>query len=205
MEENAKGSLMTIQLEAEELRLAERVAGRIASKWALVEQDDLTSHLYMWLVQNINAVQRWRTEEAGTGKLYVSLRREAAKYSAREQAARVGRPIQVGNFYTPELLDRALPFIFEDVPQTSVMENPVSGEPARVGNEFDQAVTIIADIRGHFYGLNRELKQVLEWRYRDGLTFEEIGELRGITKDGAKKQVERAVSRLADALAGERL
>lgn len=188
-----------------ELKLAERVAQRIGSKWSLVEIDDLTGHLYLWLVQNTKSVERWRAEESGEGKLYVSLRREAAKYSAREQAARVGRPIQVGNFYTPDLLDRALPYIFEDIPQTTVAENPVSGEPARVGTEFDDALTILADIKGHFYGLNRELKQVLEWRYRDGLTFEEIGELRGITKDGAKKQVERAVSRLADALAGERL
>lgn len=188
-----------------ELKLAERVAYRIGSKWSLVETDDLTSHLYLWLVQNTKAVERWRDEDSGEGKLYVSLRREAAKYSAREQAARVGRPIQAGNFYTPDLLDRALPYIFEDIPQTTVLENPVTGEASRVGTTFDDALTLLADIRGHFYGLNRELKQVLEWRYRDGLTFEEIGELRGITKDGAKKQVERAVSRLADALAGERL
>lgn len=196
---------MTIHLEPNELRLAEKVAGRIGSRWSAVEVDDLTSHLYLWLVTNVKAVERWRDEQSGEVKLYVSLRREAAKYSAREQAAKVGRPIGVGNFYTADLLDRALPFIFEDVPQTSVMENPVDGSVGAVPGEFDTAVTLLADIKGAFYGLNREVRQVLEWRYRDGLNFEEIGDLRNITKDGARKQVERAVSRLVDSLSGERL
>lgn len=196
---------MSIHLEPAELKTAERVAARIGSRWSAVEVDDLTSHLYLWLVTNLKAVQRWRGESEGEGKLYVSLRREAAKYAAREQAARVGRPIQAGNFYTPELLDRALPFVFEDTPQTTVTVNPATGQASPVPAESDLAVAIMADIRGAFYGLNREIRQVLEWRYRDGLNFEEIGELKRITKDGARKQVERAVSRLADALAGERL
>lgn len=195
---------MTIHLEISELRLAQRVAQRIGSKWSMVEVDDLTSHLHLWLVTNLKAVERWRTEDS-EGKLYVALRREAAKFCAKEQAARVGRPIQTGNFYTNDLLDRALPFIFEDTPQTSVTENPITGQSQPVPSEFDTAVALMADIRGAFYGLNREIRQILEWRYRDGLTLEEIGELRSITKDGAKKQIDRALNRLVDALAGEKL
>lgn len=194
---------MTIHLDPTELRQAERVAQRIGSKWTMVEVDDLTSHLYLWLVQNIKAVERWRVEDS-EGKLYVALRREAAKFCAKEQASRVGQPIQAVNFYSADMLDRALPFIFEDTPQTTVNENPVTGQAQSVPSEFDNAVAILADIRGAFYGLNREIRQVLEWRYKDGLTFEEIGELRGITKDGAKKQVDRALARLTDSLAGER-
>lgn len=196
---------MSIHLEPAELKLAERVAARIGSRWSAVEIDDLTGHLYLWLVQNVHAVERWRAQENGQGALYVSLRREAAKYSAKEQAARVGRPIAEGNFYTREIITRALPFVFEETPQTTVAVNPVTGAAATVPSESDLAITILADIRGAFYGLNGEMRTVLAWRFRDGLTFEEIGELRNITKDGAFKQVERAIGRLVDALAGERL
>lgn len=192
-----------MSIQPSELRLAERVAARIGSKWSAVEIDDLTSHLYLWLIENLRSVERWRAEENGEGKLYVSLRREAAKYSAKEQAARVGRPIAEGNFYNSKLIARALPFIFEDTPQTLVNVNPLTGEVESMPAEFDVAIAVLADIRGAFYGLNSDIRTVLEWRFRDGLTFEEIGELRTITKDGAKKQVERAVSRLVDALAGE--
>lgn len=188
-----------------EIGVADRVANRIGSRWSAVDTDDLRSHLYLWLVQNRVTLERWRSENLGEGKLYVSLRREAARFCARETAARVGRPISAGNFYTADLVARALPYVFEDTPQTTVPVNPVTGEPAPVSSEFDTAVALLADVRGAFYGLNRDLQETLGWRFRDGLTFEEIGELRGVTKDGAKKAVDRAVQRLADSLAGERL
>lgn len=194
-----------MRIDSHELKLAERVAARIGGKWSAVEIDDLTGHLYLWLCSNEKALARWRSEEDGEGKLYVSLRREAAKYSAREQAARVGRPIDAGNFYTAEIVTRALPFMFEDVPQTTVYENPVTGQVHVNTHEFDLALSIMADIRGAFHGLNKDVKQVLAWRFRDGLTLEEIGELKAISKVAAGKQVDRAISRLVDALAGERL
>lgn len=194
---------MTIHLEPGELKVAERVALRVGSKWSAVETDDLTSHLYLWLVTNTRALERWRAEGEGEGKLYVALRREAAKYAAKEQAARVGRPIDAGNFYNVGLVGRALPFIFEESPQTVVAENPVTGQAFEPAGDSGLALTILTDIRSAFYGLNREIRQVLEWRYRDGLTYEEIGELKSLTKQGAKKQVDRGVSRLVDALGGD--
>lgn len=190
-------------LTAKEITVAERVSKRIGPKWSLVEDEDLTSHLYLWLVTNMATVERWRAEESGEGKLYVSLRREAAKFCAKEQAARVGRPLNDGNFYDQGKVSRALPYIFEQAPETVVVENPVTGEASHSVGEYGLAQTIIADIRGAFYGLNPEVRRVLEWRFRDGLTFDEIGELRNLSKMGAKKQVDRAVSRLVDALAGE--
>jgi DNA-directed RNA polymerase specialized sigma24 family protein len=195
---------MTLHLEPEELKLAEKIAARIGSKWSAVDIDDLTGHLYLWLLTNIKSVQRWR-EEVGDGKLYVSLRREAAKYCAKEQAAAVGRPITEGNFYNVDLLDRALPYIFEDVPQTIATVNPVTGRPEGSSSEPGLALTILTDIRTAYYGLNKEIQEVLAWRYRDGLTLEEIGELKDLTKAGAGKSVERALSRLSDSLAGEPL
>lgn len=190
-------------LTPKELGVAERVAKRIGQKWTLVEEDDLTSHLYLWLLNNEASVTRWRSEVAGEGKLYVSLRREAAKFCAKEQAARVGRPLNEGNFYDSGKVSRALPFIFEESPETVVLENPVTGQTNHSVGEYGLGQTILADIRGAFYGLNPDVRRVLEWRYRDGLTFEEIGELREITPQGAKKQVDRGVSRLVDALSGE--
>lgn len=192
-------------LTPDELTTAQNVAARIGSKWSAVEVDDVTSELYLWLVMNLRTVERWRMDEHGKAKLYVTLRREAAKYCAKEQAVRVGQPLTVGNFYTVDFLHRALPYVFEDTPQSTVQVNPRTGQSDATSGEFDTAVAIMADIRGAYYGLHQDLQLVLAYRYRDGLTYEEIGELRGITKDGAKKFVDRAVSRLSDALAGERL
>jgi len=201
---NNYGNEISLNIEPAELKLAEKVAARIGAKWSAVDIDDVISHLYLWLFTNIKLVERWRAEE-GNGKLYVSLRSEAAKYCASEQAAAVGRPISEGNFYTPAILDRALPYIFEDIPQPTVKVNPVTGKPDPIHGETNLALTLLVDIKGAFYGLHRRLQEELEWRYRDGLTLEEIGELRGLTKDGAKKRIDKAIQRLADKLAGDPL
>lgn len=192
-------------IEPRELTLAGKIAQRIGSRWSAVEVDDLTSHLYLWLLEHSNQLAKWRAQEGGEGKLYVSLRREAAKYCAKQQAAAVGRPIAADNFYTLELLTRALPYLFEQTPETTAEINPRTGQALYVNSESNTALAIMADIRGAYYGLNAEVRQVLEWRFQDGLTYEEIGELRNMTKDGAKKSVDRAISRLSDALSGERL
>ena len=80
-------------ITAAEIKLAEKVAWRVGSKWQAVEIDDLQSHLYLFMAENVKHLVRWRDEPGDNGKLYVALRREAARYCAKEQAARVGRPI----------------------------------------------------------------------------------------------------------------
>lgn len=198
---------MSTTINNAEMRVAERVGRRAASRWTAVDPDDVTSQLYLWIVENPLPVQRWREEPGGEAKLFVTLRREAAKFCAREQQVQVGRPIRQDNFYNVEMLSRALPFVFEDSPQTTAAENPVTGQTSASGTpeDYGNAVAILADIRGALYGLNREIREVLELRFRDGLTLEEIGELAGMSKVGAKKRVDRALDRLCDVLSGERL
>lgn len=198
---------MTARINAAEMNVAERVGKRIAGRWSSVDADDVISHLYLWILENTASVIRWRSEEGGEGKLYVSLRREAAKFCASEEAVAVGRPLYADNFYNPEMLERALPFVFEDTPQTTVLENPVTGavESRWSPDASNNAVAIMADIRGALYGLNFEIRETLELRFRDGLTFEELGELSGISKVGAKKRVDRAIERLSQSLSGQRI
>lgn len=186
----------------DEIALARKVAWRAAAKWRGVDADDVTSHLFLWMCENTRYLREWRQDD-GNGRLYVSLRREAAKFCAAEQANRVNRPIDEDNFYTPEVVARALPFVFEGVPQNLATVNPTTGEAVGRVEATSRAQVIILDIGQAYNGLPAELREVLAWRFCDGLTFEEIGELRSLTKDGAKKQVDRAVRRLCDVLVGQ--
>lgn len=196
---------MPIEPNADELRLARTIAFKIGSRWSQVEVEDVQSHLYLWLCEHIGTVTNWRTAERGSGKLYVSLKREALKYCTRETAAKVGQPITRDNFYNEAMLERALPFIFEAWPETTVRQNPVTGQTIDRPFDFGNALAIMADISGAFYGLPKEIQHVLELRFRDGLTLEEIGDLREIGKEGARKLVQRCIKRLCDSLAGERI
>lgn len=195
---------MTVELRPEELKTAEKLAWRIGSRWSAVEVEDLQSHLYLWLIEHYTVVERYRAEQRGAGKLFVALRREALKFCTRETAARIGQPLDRGNFYNEEMLDRALPFIFEAWPETTVRQHPTTGAALDKPVQFGNALAIMADISGAFYGLPKDVIEVLEWRYRDGLTFDEIGDLRGITKEGARNLVTRCMKRLVDKLAGDK-
>lgn len=195
---------MAAAVTPEELEIVEKVAHRIGSKWRAVEIDDLTSHLYLWVFENLETLDRWRKDGEVSGRLYVALRNEASKYAAKEQAIRNGQPLNANNFYTTALLDRTLPYLFEDTPQTTVKVNPRNGAPAQsVGTEFDTALAILADIRGGFYGLRKDDREILEYRYRDGLTFEEIGEIYAVSNVTASNRVNRALERLSHRLAGD--
>lgn len=194
-------------LTADEMNLAARVARRVSRHWRGVEEDDILSTLYLWLVENMPVVHKYRSEPGGAGKLYVALRREGNKFAAAEQKVRVGRGLRDDNFYTAEKVSLILPFLFEDVPQTVAFENPVTGAAvaSSLPEDHNVAAAILADVSGAFYGLPKETQEVLFWRYREGLTLQEISDLAGITPMGAKKRVDRAVQRIVDALAGDRL
>ena len=191
---------MSLELTKAEMEAAKNTAWRIGSKWSAVENEDLESHLVLWMLKHIEKLGKWRAEPKGKGALYVSLKREALRYCTRETAARNGVPIDRPHFYNVAMLERAMPFVFEAWPETMVAQDPNNGRS--LGRPFSSgdALAIMADISGAFYGLPREMIEVLELRFRDGLTFKEISEIKGVTQEGARYMVDRALKRLSDTL-----
>lgn len=179
-----------------ELSLARKVAYKTASKWSMVDVEDLASELILWLFEHEETVERYRAEEFGEPKLFVALRRRASKYCVREQEARTGSPLFDADPYTVEQVERALPFIWEDIPQT------VLPEFSSVPHSHGLALAIITDLRGAFQDMPEQVRETLTLRFRDGLTFTEMGRLTGISGEAAKKRVTRAVRRVRDRLSG---
>ena len=185
-----------------ELTVASKIGRKMATKWSAVESDDLVSHLTLWLCENYATVERYRTEEGGDAKLFVSLRREAGRFCAKEQAQRTGAPLDHDAQYSVDQIERILPFVFEDLPSQSVSENPHSGAPLSKPDheQFETAIAMALDVRSAYHDLPAEIRSVLVMRYRDGMSYEEIGSLTGMTDRGAQKRVLRAVTRLRDSL-----
>jgi RNA polymerase sigma factor (sigma-70 family) len=183
----------------QELVLAKKVAYKTAQKWNRIEGEDLASELTLWLFENAEQVERYRDEDGGEGKLFVALRREASKYCARETRERTGQPLDYHSEYTLLQVERALPFVFEDMPSQAVHVNPYTGEAlSPVGDGTAQAV--MADMKGAYADLPREVQLVLALRFRDGLTEAQIGELTGMSQQAAHKRIKRAVARMRDGL-----
>lgn len=187
-------------IDEKELTIARKVAAKVGSRWSAVEVEDLTSELILWLYTHAETVRRYRGEEGGHAKLFIALRRVAGRYCVKEQEARAGGPLEVDAPYTVEQIERALPYIFEDVPVTVVPE--AYGRPVgRIPSDFGQAHAVLIDIRTGYDELPPEHKTVLALRYRDGLTYADIGALTGVTDVGAKRRVTRALQRVQSYLA----
>jgi hypothetical protein len=185
----------------EEFDLARRVAFRVAGKWPMVEMDDAQSELYLWLVEHSSDVIRYRTEPGGEAKLFVALRRECGKYCAKETQARTGTPLDASLSYSKQQIERVLPFVFEDLPQQSVITHPVTGAAVHAqSGTSGEALAIVLDVRTAFLDLPAEVRLVLSMRFRDELTFKEIGTLTGLSDAGAKKRVDRGVARIQSVL-----
>lgn len=182
-----------------ELQLATKIAWRVGSRWSNIEEEDLASHLTLWLFQNQHHLERWREADVGKGRLYVSLKREAAKYCAKETAAKIGQPTDAGRFYSVERVRQILPFIFEDTYLDAVAVNPQTGQA--IGQPATgQAQVILMDVRSAYYDLPVKTRELIALRFRDGLAHEEIAELRGLTIEATKTAIHRALKKISDTL-----
>jgi RNA polymerase sigma factor (sigma-70 family) len=194
-----KGVIVEILTDAE-MEMARRIGRKVASKWSAAEQDDVTSELYLWLVEHKDVVTRYRDDPYGEQKLFVALRRRASKYAYREQVVRAGgRLAEDDSPYTLEQIERALPYIFEDIPQTVAYEHPETGASNYRG-EPNRALDLILDLRMAVADLPEPVRETIVLRFRDGLTNKQIGDLTGVSQEAARKRVHSSVRRVKESL-----
>lgn len=185
-----------------ELDIARAVGYMVAQNWQPVETEDVQSSLVLWLFEHEKVVERYRGSEDGEKKLVFSLRREAIRYCYKEKNARTGGTVGAELSYNLAQLQRALPFIFEEVPQTVALQFD-SGRSTYSGSH-GSAVDVLVDIRSAFKTLPARMSEILTLRYRDGLSYLQIGQLIGLSDRGAKNRVTKAVRTLHETLAGQR-
>lgn len=192
-----------MHVEPSELELAERIARKVAAKWSAVEVEDLTSQLYLWLLERESTLQRYRKEPGGEGKLYVSLYRAATKYCVAEQEQANGAPLDADS-YKIEVIVNALPYIFDqgNWAQTTVAVHPHSGSALSRSNDSNTLVEVLTDIKRCFSKLSKDQQDILAMRYRDDLHLSEIADILGITKMTARNRIARAVKSLQIKLNG---
>jgi len=184
-----------MNLTTDEFRIIRAIARYFSNRWKKIELDDLNSELMLWAYQHYKIIDEWRTDPKGEGKLYVTLKREAAKYCARETQKHSIRPIESDNYYTMNQLINIIPYLWEIIPE--------SDSHARLPQDTNVAITLVTDVRSAFYSLSKEDRSLLEIRYRLELSQSEIGELLGLSDRGAEKRIKRALERLHDNLGGE--
>jgi RNA polymerase sigma factor (sigma-70 family) len=172
-----------------ELDTCEKVGKYYASRWKLVEKEDLISHLYLWCAErDATTLQRWRDEGSLGPKLYTSLKREAAHYCEKETSIKVGRNLHQNNRYTLDIIKNTLPFVF----YSPDVEDPINSK----------ALLIIEDISSALYGCSNDDIEIITFRYREEYSHLEIANYYSITEDSASQRLHRALERLLTRLSG---
>lgn len=197
-----------IIVNPEEMKIAKQLARKFSSRWSAVEQDDVQGHLHLWMCEHQTALERWREEEGGLGKLNVALSREASKYCSAQQTESNGGELEYDLQYTAKQIEGALPFLWEfneygmqqSVPEHPSLGSIITDTQPLSGQTFNTAITIMADISSGYFQLPKEDQKILALRYRDGLTFGKLGKHYNISEDAARKRVVRAIDRLSGKL-----
>ena len=193
------------RISMEDVDLAKRVARRVAQRWSLVELDDLTSELTVWLYENNEVVSRYRKEPEGEGKLFVALRRFATKYCAAEQATRQGAPLDYSAKYSIQGIERALKVLFDEFPTSfGSIVHPHTGHALEQWDpEIETARAVLMDTRAAFERLVDAEQVLVIARFQLDMTYRELAEMDGSTPTGVRKKLRRALRHMQQFMEGE--
>lgn len=196
-----------INFTERELSIRDSIASTMSRKWKMYQdKDDMIGELSLWLCENYDKVERYRTEEHGEAKLYTALNRVAAKYAAKETKIKSGGSMEALEYTLPEV-KRILPYIWDEIPQTTIYTNPLyENSIIRKVNysseNSNQLLHIITDIRIAFYSISKEHQKMLELKYRNGYSNVELAKLFDSTEDAIRNKYNRIITNMIKKLNG---
>lgn len=196
-----------VDLLPSEIQLAQTIAKKATSLWKSIENEDATSHLYLWLTKNHRNVLRYREEEFGLAKLTLSLKRECNDYCVKETKIKNGGHLEDHFAYSKEQIRRSLPYIWEldSWSQTTVYEKEGKASTGINNQIFDNALAMLSDISSAYSLLDNLDKEILALKYNSGYTAKEIAQKLNVGEKIAQKRINTAVGRLYITLNSEEL
>lgn len=187
-----------------ELSTARSVARKAASKWSLVEAEDLESALVLWLFENQKTVARYQSDPEGPIKLLVALRRRATQICAKEQSERSGTPLDFNARYSLQQIERALITMFNAPSSSGNRVHPSTGQMLDTHDSFVEDVrALVMDVGKAFQELEDNEQRLLLLKYKMNYTYRDMALVDGISAPGARKRVRRYIRKIQRMLNGE--
>lgn len=190
---------MQFEPTKQEITVAKQTAWQVGKRWSSVEIEDLRQHLLLWILEHPAQVERFRAQDS-SGSLAVSLRREALRYCTKETAARQGRPLERDRFYSEEVVRRALPFLFQEWPETNVRTDPQTGRSVDRPFNSGDALAIMSDIKSAFNKLPPQNQLVLELRFQEDLTLDDVGKRLELSHQAIEQTVNKSITFMSEVL-----
>jgi len=190
--------------------VASQVARIVHRKYqTYFDVSDVRQELLTWIWRREDKVKQWLSPEqtpedykGGVRQLGKTLTRQADKYCRRLKAQKLGYELRDEQYYDPITLSEMLPFVWEDVVNTTDATKPKvsgGGNPAEGGNYVIQ----LFDIRRALIKIDPQDRLVLQMKFFEQLTFSEIADTLGVSDTTAHRKVDGALRRLNQHLGGQ--
>jgi RNA polymerase sigma factor (sigma-70 family) len=195
--------------------LVPSVANVIVRKFkGWVDREDVKQECYLWaigrgqqftdLLNEENPNKREQNEK----RIAYQMRRVAERYARREKASKAGYHISDEAFYDTATIAQLIPFVIASVIDGTVLEQAQEmindGTPRKQSTpaEGGNLLAILIDIKKCYLKLEQEDKTILQMRYHDNLTLQQIGQYLECATSTADRRCTSALRRLQDKLGG---
>jgi len=188
-----------------ELKLAKQGAQSAhRSSRGLIDLGDLIGEANMWMVENYRKVIAWREEgRHGQNKLRQACRQKCLTVVAQERKRRSGLGSGDIFYYTPQMVRELIPDIFDVDDWTITVNNNGELKGKSSPSEGGNKLAMIVDVRGAFYNLGVDDRDVIVSLYRDGLQYQQIADKLEVSERTVRRKEERIMEKIVERLGGE--
>jgi RNA polymerase sigma factor (sigma-70 family) len=196
--------------------LVPSVANVIVRKFkGWVDRDDVKQECYLWaigrgqqftdLLNEENSEKREQNER----RIAYQMKRVAERYARREKASKAGYHISDEAFYDTTTIAQLIPFVIASVVDGTVLEQAQEmindGQPRKQSTpaEGGNLLAILIDIKKSYLKLEQEDKTILQMRYHDNFTLQQIAQYLECATSTADRRCTSALRRLQDKLGGD--
>lgn len=182
--------------------LVERAARNTVRKWpSYVTTDDVAQEIWLWAYGRQKSIMNVMRQEDWQAKVYSTMLKAASEAAKKEDRAvndyteddtyTYSRPV------VENLLDSA--FNYNDWQSFSTFGD---GQPHAKGqvNETGDLMAMLSDVKAALAEIKEQYRDVLFLRHCMQYSFDTIGNLVGITKQGAKQRHSAALNAVRDQL-----
>lgn len=180
-----------------------------------VDKEDLMQECYAWataknkqlteLLNEPNALERIANEK----RTAYQMRRVAERYARREKATKSGYQTSDEAFYETTTIAQLLPFVIQSVLHGSVLQqaqdmiNDGSPKKPSAPAESGNLIAILIDIKKAYEKLDVENRKLLELRYFDSCTLNQIAQYLECSVSTADRKCTMAMRKLQESLGGQ--
>ena len=207
---------MSPELHPTLYELVPSVAYSIVNKFkGWVDPDDVRQECYLWAIgrgqqfTDLLNEPDLKKREHNEKRIVYQMRRVAERYARKEKARKAGYKVGDEAFYDTTIIAQLIPFVIASIVNGTVLEQAQEmindGTPRKQSTpaEGGNLLAILIDLKKAYLKLGQEDKTILQMRYHDNFTLNQIAQYLECAISTADRRSTSALRRLQDRLGGE--